>query len=139
MFQSIYKLMSSFSASLPLHDGLIISTSGPDILIVIREDTASNMFRMSTVAAWISTFTSWVSEEGNETIVITTGEELSVVRSSDTVDVSTIGSLGVDTLSAPLEFHSLSSPNNRFGISSARWILRTIFRHPEEEFISTTV
>jgi hypothetical protein len=94
---------------------------------------------MSTVAAWHSAFTSWVSEEGNETVVITTDEELSIGGSSDTVDVSTIGSSGVDTLSAPLEFHSLSCPDNTFGVRSARWILRTIFSSPEEEFISTTV
>ena len=75
--------------------------------------------------------TARVSEQSHETIVIAASEELSVVRSTNTVDVSAISSLGVNSLNVPAKFDSGGSPDNWFGVGLSRWILLAVVQGPE--------
>ena len=94
---------------------------------------------MTTVRSGLFTLSAWVTEEANETVVITSGKELSVMGASNAVDVGTIGALGVDTLSLPLELAGLGGPDGSSGVRSAGGILFAGGDFVEEELVSTTV
>ena len=70
---------------------------------------------MTAVRSGLSTLSAWVTEEANETVVITSGQELTVIGASNAVDMGTIGALGIDTLSLPLELAGLGGPDGASG------------------------
>ena len=71
---------------------------------------------MTAVRSGLSTLSAWVTEEANETVVITSGQELTVIGASNAVDMGTIGALGIDTLSLPLELAGLGGPGGASGV-----------------------
>ena len=58
---------------------------------------------------------------------------------TDTVDMSTICALRVDSLNVPAEFHGRSCPSDFGSVGFARWILRAIIGLSEEQFVGSTV
>ena len=80
-----------------------------------------------------------VAEQVDETVVITSGEELAIAGASDGVDVSAITALGVDTLGVPRELDSLGGPDDGGGIAATRLVLLAVGHFEEEQLVSTTV
>ena len=74
------------------------------------------MLRVTAVRSGLSTLSAWVTEEANETVVITSCQELTVIGASNAVDMGTIGALGIDTLSLPLELAGLGGPGGASGV-----------------------
>ena len=107
------------SLSLPLHEGLIVSTDGVEMcVVVVAEEDANNVLGVTTVGSGLA-LDNWVTEEVHEAVVITSGHEHLVAGASNGVDVGTIGARWVDTLSLPLEFDGLGSPLNSLGVRAA--------------------
>ena len=94
---------------------------------------------MTTVRSGLSTLSAWVTEEANETEVITGGEEHTIVGAIDAVDVSTIGARRIDTFSLPLELAGLGGPDGGSSVRSAARILDAVGDGVEEELVGTTV
>ena len=94
------------TTSLPLHEGLIVTTDGPEVAVIWTEHSTDNMLGVTTERPWFASHAAWVSEDGNETVVISTGKESTVGTSANTVDVSAISALGVDSLNVPSELDS---------------------------------
>lgn len=132
-------LHCSCSAALPLHEGLIVSTNRVETLVVGGEHGADDVLGVTTVRSGLSTLSAWVTEEANETEVITGGEEHTIVGASDAVDVSTIGARGIDTLSLPAELDGLAGPDSAGGVRSAGGILLAVGDGVEEELVGTAV
>jgi len=132
-------LHRSCSGALPLHEGLIVATNREETLVVGGEHGADDVLGVTTVRSGLSTLSAWVTEEANETEVITSSEELSISGAADAVDVSTIGTLGVDALSLPLELASLGCPDGAGGVRSAVSILSAFGDGVEEELVGTAV
>ena len=84
------------------------------------------MLRVTAVRSGLSTLSAWVTEEANETVVITSGQELTVIGASNAVDVGTIGALGINTLSLPLELAGLAGPDGGSGVRSTGGILLAV-------------
>ena len=81
---------------------------------------------MTAVRSGLSTLSAWVTEEANKTVVITSGQELTVIGASNAVDVGTIGALGINTLSLPLELAGLACPDGASGVRSTGGILLAV-------------
>jgi len=97
------------------------------------------VFGVTSEGAGNSTVSGRVSEELDETVIITASDEVSILGSADTVDVSTISTAGEDTLNIPAELGSLGGPNGTSGVGSTRSILAHTIELEEEKFVSTTV
>ena len=61
------------------------------------------------------------------------------MRSADTVDMSTICALRIDSLDIPSELNSRGCPNDFSSVGSARWVLFAIVSRSEEQFIGSAV
>ena len=96
------------------------------------------MLGVTTVASG-SALDAGVSEEVDEAVVITSGEELTVSGAADRVDVSTVSAGGVDTGGLPLELASLASPCGTLGVAATRRILFAVGDGVEEELVGTAV
>jgi len=97
---------------------------------------------VTSVSTALVSFSNGVSEDTNIAPVITSDDKVSSLVSCNSVDVSTISALGVDTINVPEELNSLGSPHLSFGVRSSTGVLfnRTILGNcPEEELVSTTV
>ena len=94
---------------------------------------------MTAVRSGLSTLSAWVTEEANETVVITSGQELTVIGATNAVDVGAIGALGIDTLSLPLELAGLGGPDGGSSVRSTRGILLAVGDGVEKELVCTTV
>lgn len=97
------------------------------------------MLGVTAVGAWHMFSAAWVSEQSHKTVVISTSEELAVMRPANAVDVGAISALGIDALDVPAEFDGGSGPNNWFGVGLSRWVLLTVGHGPEEKFVSTAI
>ena len=94
-------LFRKFSAFLPLHQGLVVTTDREKVAVIFVEDRAHDVLRVSTIRAWLGTLTGRISEECDETVIVSTCEKFAVMRSSDTINVGTVSSARVDTFSVP--------------------------------------
>lgn len=81
----------------------------------------------------------WVSEQSDESEVVTTGNEGLFGVSSDTVDVSAIGSSWEDTFGVPGELHCVGVPNGVDSVGLSRWVLFSSLGVPEEKLVVSTV
>jgi len=122
-----------------LHEGLIVSTNGVETSVVRGEHGTDDVLGVTTVRSGLATLSARVTEEANETIVITGCQEHTIIGAGNAVDVGTISALGVDALSLPLEFAGLASPDSGSGVRSAAWILVAVRDCVEEELIGTAV
>ena len=132
-------LHRSCSGSLPLHEGLIVATNGEEARIVSREHGTDYVLGVTAIRSGLSTLSARITEEVNETVVITSGKEHSIVRASNAINVSTIGARRIDTFSFPLELAGLGSPDGGSGVRSAARILDAVGDGVEEELVGTTV
>jgi len=81
-------------------------------LIVSGELDVSDVLRVASVGAWLVSLADWISEESDETEVITAGNKLVIRRAGNGVDVGTISSSWEDTFDVPAELDSAGSPLN---------------------------
>jgi len=105
----------------------------------VGESNTGDVLGVTSQRSGLSTFSGRVSVDLDETVVITTSDEHTVLGAVNTIDVSSIGTAGEDTLNIPRELGSLSGPSNTGGVASTRRILRAVVHLEEEELISTTV
>ena len=127
------------SALLPLHHGLIVATNREEFGVICGEHRTDDVLGVTAVRSGNTTLSARVAEEANETVVITGGQEHTIIGASNTVNVGTICARGVDTLSLPLELAGLGGPDSGSGVRSAGWILCAFGDSVEEELVSTTV
>lgn len=127
------------STSLPLHEGLIVTTDGPKVEVVVSEHGTDNMFGMATVRAWSSSHAGRIVEQCHETVVISASKKLAIGGARDTVDVSAICALRVDSLDVPSELHGRGSPSDFSSVGPSRWILRDGIGLCEEKFVGSAV
>ena len=80
-----------------------------------------------------------ISEQVDETVIITGSHELTVVGAGNRVDVSTISAAGVDSLGLPLELACLGSPDGVDSVGTAGGVLSESFNGEEEELVGTAV
>ena len=97
------------------------------------------MLGVASVGARDGTFTDGESENVNKTPVITSGESVSGFVDVGTVNVSSIGSTGEDTLSGPGEVHGLGSPVSALSVGSSGGVLLDVRDGPEQELVVTRV
>jgi len=93
---------------------------------------------VTTVASGLA-LDAGISEEVDETVVITGSEELTIVRAGNRVDVSTISTAGVDSLGLPLELACLGSPDGVDSVGTAGGVLGESINGEEEELVGTAV
>ena len=77
------------SGALPLHESLIVATNRVKVAISCAEEDANDVLRVTAVRAGAA-LDARVTEEADETVVITGGEELSVEGGAHGVDVGAI-------------------------------------------------
>ena len=94
---------------------------------------------MTTIGSGFATLSARITEEAYETVVITGGQELTITRAGNAVDMGTVCALRVDALSLPLELASLACPGGASGVRSAIWILIAVRDCVEEELVGTAV
>lgn len=92
-----------------------------------------------TAEASRSALDAWVSEQVDETVVITSGEELTVRGTNNGVDVSAISARGVDTLGLPLELAGLACPSSARGVAAARGVLLAVGDCEEKQLVGAAV
>ena len=126
------------SAFLPLHKGLIVTSNGEEVAVAKAEHDAGDVLGVTAVRSGY-TLDAGISEEADETVIVTGSEEHLVIRTADGVDMGAIGATGVDTLRLPKELASGGGPLNWLGVGSARGILLAVLRGEEEELVGTTV
>ena len=127
------------SALLPLHEGLIITSNGVESgVVTAAEFNTDDVLGVTSVASGL-TLDNGVAEQVHETVIISGSHELAVSRAADGVDVSSIGSGGVDTLGLPLELAGLGLPSGTLGVGAARWVLSAVWDGEEQKLVSTTV
>ena len=126
------------SAFLPLHKGLIVTTNGEEEAVANVEHDAGNVLGVTAVGSG-DTFSAGISEEADETVIVTGSEEHLVIRTADGVDVGAIGTSGVDTLGLPKELAGSGCPDDWLGVGSTRGILLAVLSGEEEELVGTTV
>jgi len=131
-------VLAECSASLPLHEGLIVTTNGVEIGVAIGEHDTDDVLRVTTVASR-SALDAGVSEEVDKTVVIASGEELTVSGAADRVDMGAVSARGVDTGGLPLELASLASPLGALGVAATGRILFAVGDGVEEELVGTAV
>ena len=79
MSGSVHLAMSSCSSSLPLHEGLVVATGRPEELALRAEGDTDNVLGVAAVGAWHAAHESWVSEELDKTVIVSTSDELTIV------------------------------------------------------------
>ena len=126
------------SGALPLHEGLIVATDRVEVAISRAEEDANDVLGVTAVRAGAA-LDARVTEEADETVVITGGEELSVEGGAHGVDVGAISARGVDTLDIPSELDSLGGPLGALGVAAAGRILVAVGHGEEEELVGTAV
>jgi hypothetical protein len=126
------------SAFLPLHEGLIVTSNGEEVAVISAESNADDVLGVTSVASGL-TLDDGVAEQVHETVIISGSHELAVSRAANRVDVSSIGSGGVDTLGLPLELAGLGFPLGTLGVGTARWVLSAVWDGEEQKLVSTTV
>ena len=131
--------ITGFSAFLPLHKSLIVTTNGVESGIIRGEGNTDDVLGVTSEGSGRSTSEAGIVEQVHETVIITGGEQHLVVGATNGVDMCTIGTTGVDTLSLPKELASYGSPFSVLKVGSTRWVLLAVFSSEEEEFVGTTV
>ena len=99
------------SALLPLHERLIVAADGEEVCVVIGEHDTDDVLGVTAVAAWLG-LDAWVVEDVDETVVITSGEELLVSGAANGVNVGAVSARWVDTRGLPEELAGNGSPNS---------------------------
>jgi hypothetical protein len=122
-----------------LHEGLVIATNREELGVIAVEHDTDDVLRVATVGSGLAALSARVAEEADETVVIASGQKLTIIGASNAVDVGTIGARGVEALSLPLELASLASPCGASGVGSAAWVLVAVRDCVEEELVGATV
>jgi len=91
--------LSTFNC--PLDSGLILSTGGNEIFVIIRPNDGSDVFRMSSIFSRSVFIEEWVSVNADETVIITGGDEFLIFGHGARVDVGAIAAWWEDTLNVP--------------------------------------
>ena len=131
--------ITGLSASLPLHEGLIVTANGVEVRIIRGEGNTDDVLGVTSEGSGLSASDAGVVEQVHETVIVTGGEQHLVVGAANGVDMSTIGGTGVDTLALPKELAGDGSPLSVLKVGSARCVLRAVFGFEEEELVGTTV
>lgn len=84
--------------SLPLHKGLIVTSYGVEILIILGELNSHDMLGMTSEGNRFVTSPARVSENVDETVVITSGNKSSICREVNSVDVGAVSARGEDAI-----------------------------------------
>ena len=87
------------SQLLPLHEGLVISSHREDVAASFREGDTYDVLRMAAIRSGNTAISAWVTEQVDETVVVTGCKVLTVWGSSNGVNVSSVSARRVDTLS----------------------------------------
>jgi len=122
-----------------LHEGLIVTTHGEEIFVILAEQDSDDMLRVTSKGSWNSSKSARVSEDVDETVVITSSNEHTALGSVNSIDVSTIGSTWEDNFNVPAELAGIASPLSSSSVGSTTWILFHSGDLEEEEFVGTTV
>jgi len=69
----------NYSAFLPLHEGLIVTTDGVEVGVAGAELDTDDMLGVTTEASWLTTAAARVAEEADKAVIVTSGEESAVV------------------------------------------------------------
>jgi len=107
-----------YSAFLPLHEGLIVTTDGEETLVASAEHDTDDVLGVTAVASGLA-FDARVVEEVHETEIVTSGEDLLVVGAANGVDMGAIGASGVDTSGLPEELAGGGGPLSVLEVGTA--------------------
>jgi len=105
----------------------------------VGEANTGDVLGVTSQRSRLSTFSGRVSVDLDETVVITSGDEHTVLGTADTIDVSAVSTAGEDTLNIPRELGGLGGPSHTSGVASARWVVGAVVHLEEEKLVSTTV
>lgn len=130
----------SCSAFLPLHEGLIVSTNGVEVTVILGEHDTDDVLGVTAVTAGLAALSARVAEQVDEAEIVSGSQKHAIAGAANGVDVSTIGASGVDTFSGPLELDSLGCPLDTSCVGSATLVLSPVaILGEEEELVSATV
>ena len=101
-----------------MHESLIVSTDRVKTGIILGEHDTDDVLGVTTERSGLG-LDAGISEEVDETVIVTGSEELTVAGASNGVDVSTISAAGVDSLGLPLELACLGSPDGVDSVGTA--------------------
>lgn len=125
------------SHSLPLHEGLIVTTDREDAISL--EDAVGNVLRVTTVGSALSSLSAGVTEDTDVAPIISSEDKSAGLIASNSVDLGAILTSREDAVNVPGELDSLGSPHNRLGVGDTSGILvnASVFTDvPEEELVS---
>jgi hypothetical protein len=103
------------------------------------EDDVGDVFGVSTVRLRQTSLDARISEDPHQGEVVTGAEEVAIGRSSNSVDVSAILTLGVDTVDVPRELDGLGGPCDSLGVGFAGGILLAVGDGEVEELVGAAV
>jgi len=125
------------SASLPLHEGLIVTTDGKDT--VSLEHAVGDVLRVATVGSALASLSDGVTEDTDVAPVIASKDKSAVFIASNSVDLGAILTSGEDAVNVPGELDSLGCPHDRLGVGDTSGVLinaSSFTDVPEEELVS---
>lgn len=125
------------SASLPLHEGLIVTTYREDAISL--EEAVGNVLRVSTVGSALSSLSDRITEDANIAPIISSEDKSAVLIASNSVDLRAILTSREDAINVPGELDSLGCPHNRLSVGYTSWVLinaSSFTNVPEKELVS---
>jgi hypothetical protein len=121
-----------------LKKGLIIASNTEDVVCErsSSELDSDDMLRVSSVASWHRSFSAWVSEKLNKTVIVTGSNQGLILTHVNSIDMGSISTFWENTIDAPSEFAMSSCPISTCGVGCSTLVLAAIAGVEEEKFIS---
>lgn len=98
------------SLASPLHESLIVSTNREEVCIIAAETDTHHMLGVTSKRDGQVTLAARVAEEVNQTIIITSGYESTIVTPCNMVNMSAICARGEDSINRPTELGCVGGP-----------------------------